>query len=346
MNEIAHKNDLASLIQYFFNEYLPQHRGVSPNTIKSYRDTLKLFLQWLIENGKPTDGRIFSEIRPMDILTFLKHLEEGRRNSIATRNTRLAALKSFFSMCYIIKPETKLTLEVLQLIPMKKTDTPMIDFFEHEDVIKMFAVADRTNRSGAKDYLILNLLYDTGMRASEIANAKLSGFDSKQGTLEIIGKGSKWRKVHLWPRNVELLGDYIENWRSTPKPLYHDFLFINRKRTPLTRFGVRKICLKYLEKAGIKKQLPSAKRSPAHSWRHTAAVNMIRQGKSLLEVCVRLGHKSVDTTQKYLKLDLTIRRERVEELIQFTQRFTPLTLTIKSADLKTTDEMVSFLKSI
>ena len=339
-------NGLAAMVQYFFQEYLPKHRGASPNTRKSYRDTIKLFLAWLVANSKPVDEKLFSSICSRDILDFLKHLEEDRSNTVATRNSRLAALKSFFAMCHILKPETKPALAVLQHIPSKKFDVPLIDFFEHDDVLKIFGTVDRSCESGVMDFLVLNLLYDTGMRASEVASVKLSGYDAIRGTLEIIGKGRKWRKITLWSRTIELLNDYLKNWRRAPKPLYQDVLIINRQRTALTRSGLHKICLKYINRAGIPKHLESAKRSPAHSWRHTAAVNMIRQGKSLLEVCVRLGHSSTETTEKYLHLDLTVQKERVDELVRFTETLMPPRPAIMSGVLKTTDEMVSFLKSI
>jgi integrase/recombinase XerD len=114
------------LIQYFFKEYLPTHRGVSPNTEKSYRDAMKLFLGWLKENGKPTDGSLFTEIKTEDVLDFLKHLEKKRKNCVATRNSRLAALKAFFFVCYLMRPKTKPAMDILQFIPMKKTSSPII----------------------------------------------------------------------------------------------------------------------------------------------------------------------------------------------------------------------------
>jgi integrase/recombinase XerD len=193
---------------------------------------------------------------------------------------------------------------------------------------------------------MLSLLYDTGMRASELANMRLSGYDPIHGSIEIIGKGRKWRRIYVWPRTVELLNEYIKEWRSTPKPLHHDILIVNRERTALTRSGVNKVCLKYLKKALIKKQVPGAKRSPAHSWRHTAAANMICQGRSLLEVSIRLGHASVETTEKYLQLDLTIRKQRLDELVRFIEQFRPPTQTLMPVELRTTEEMVSFLKSV
>jgi integrase/recombinase XerD len=340
------KNEFADLIQYFFEEYLPKHRGVSPHTIKNYRDTIKLFLTWLSATGKSTDTRILSTLHVQDILDFLNDLERKRLNSIATRNNRLAALKSFFFMCYLRKPEAKPALEILQFIPMKKMNRPLIDFFEHEDVLKVLASVNQSHPNGARDFLILNLLYDTGMRASELAGIQLNGFDSSRNTLEILGKGNKWRRIQIWPRTTQLLTEYIQHSRSIPKPLYQDYLIISRERAALTRSGVHKICHKYLEKSGIPRQIHSAKRSAVHSWRHTAAVQMIRQGRSLLEVCVRLGHSSVEVTQKYLNLDLSIKKERLNELVRFTEKFLPQKIASEKNPLKTTEEMLSFLKSL
>ena len=347
-NETAGGNTLAALIQYFFEE-IPDPPRPRTEFVKSYRDTMTLFLKWLAAHDRATDGRLFHEIRTNDILDFLKHLETKRSNSVATRNSRLAAGPEVFLLsCYLMKPETKPALEILQFIPMKKADTPMIDFFEHDDVLKILGTVDRSCEAGMKDYLMLKpSLRHTGMRASELANmpTDLSGYDPIHGSIEIIGKGRKWRRIYVWPRTVELLNEYIKDWRSTPKPPHHDILIVNRERTALTRSGVNKVCLKYLRKACIKKQVPGAKRSPAHSWRHTAAANMICQGRSLLEVSIRLGHASVETTQKYLQLDLTIRKQRLDELVRLS-RVRPSTQTLMSVELKTTEEMVSFLKSV
>ena len=91
-------------------------------------------------------------------------------------------------MCYLMKPETKPILEIIQFIPMKKMNTPLIDYFEHEDVMKILSTVDRSDTAGVRDYLMLNLLYDTGMRASELANLKISGFNQELQTIEILGK--------------------------------------------------------------------------------------------------------------------------------------------------------------
>ncbi len=308
----AFENDLSSLVDYFFRDYLTSHKGVSPNTVQSYRHTFSLFLPWIFK-AKGLKKIDVGAIKPIDLMEFLKYLEIERSNSARTRNARLAGLKSFFSMCYLKCAMDKRAMEAIQFIPMKRYNKPLIDFFDHDDVLKIFSLVDRSKSAGVRDFLVLNLLYDTGMRASELANLRLDGYDGASETLEILGKGNKWRKIRLWPRTCQFLNDYIENWRQVAKPLYKDFLVISHRREALTRFGIHKISSKYLTVAKIKKQMSNTKRSAAHSWRHTAAVNMLRMELSLQEIKVRLGHESLDTTGKYLNLDLSVKRERVEE---------------------------------
>lgn len=339
------ENDLSSLVHYFFREYLPTHKGSSPNTVESYRETFKLFLPWIFQN-KSAKTITVGEIKPADILSFLKFLEEDRSNSARTRNARLAGIKTFFSMCYLKCATDKRALEAIQFIPMKKYNRPLIDFFDHDDVLRILISIDRSRASGVRDYLVLNLLYDTGMRASELANLRLQGFDRASETLEILGKGNKWRKIRIWPRTNQLLIDYLENWRQVAKPLYKDNLIISHRREALTRFGVHKISGKYLKKAQVKKQMANTKRSAAHSWRHTAAVNMLRMGSSIHEIKVRFGHESLDTTGKYLNLDLSIKRERVAEFIRFTEALCPAKVTTENLARRTSAEVLQYLKSL
>ncbi len=338
------ENDLSSLVYYFFRQYLPLHRGVSRNTIESYRETFKQFLPWIFA-AKSSQTVSVSEIKPIEILNFLKFLEEERSNSARTRNARLAGIKSFFSMCYLKSAIDKRYLEAIQFIPMKKTNKPLIDFFDHDDVVRVLSAIDNNRISGVRDYLVLNLLYDTGMRASELAGLRIQDFERGDATLEILGKGNKWRKIRIWPRTNQLLVDYIDNWRPGPKPLYKDRLIISHRREGLTRFGVHKISGKYLEKAQVKKQMANSKRSAAHSWRHTAAVNMLRMGLSLQEIKVRLGHESLDTTGKYLNLDLSIKRERVEALVRFTRELIPAEVPSNTIAWQAPEHVLDFLKS-
>lgn len=335
---------LKSLLHYFFIEYLPHQRGLSKNTISSYKETFKLFMPWIIKATSKKDVSV-DDITIMLLFDFLSYLEKERGNTIQTRNARLAALKTFFKMCYFLHPNNKKVFEAVSFIQSKKAHKPLIDYFGHDDVLQILKTIRRHTSTGDRDYVLLCLLYDTGMRASEIANLKLSNYDSKEGTLELIGKGNKWRKINIWPRTRHLINKHIEKRRITPKHLYRDYLFVNQKGEPLTRSGIYKICRKYLNKAaGIKKPFTNSKRSPVHSWRHTAAVYMVKQGYSLLEIKVRLGHSSTDSTLKYLNLDLTVKRERVKEFIDYISKSVDESLT--PPDWSNDKEVVEYLKSL
>lgn len=163
------------------------------------------------------------------------------------------------------------------------------------------------NGLGFRDYTIINLLYDAGCRASEVCDIKISNFDASDRTLEIIGKGNKWRKVGLWPRTSQILEKYLKKSRVKPLPLHKDYLFINQRGGGMTRSGVYKLCQRHANKPeGLRNPFPSAKIQAVHSWRHSAAINMIRQGRSILEVKTRLGHASYETTNVLLGIILEI----------------------------------------
>lgn len=336
--------DLKFLIHYFFSEYLPAQRGLSKNTIKSYRDTFKIFYVWV---SNETDAKTISiEAISADlILKFLSDLEATRKNDIKTRNSRLAALKSFFSMCYMRRAVDRRHFESINFVPFKKFHRKLIDYFEHDDVLKIFSLINTSRISGARDQVVLNLLYDTGIRATELASLKVKNYDANQQTLEILGKGNRWRKIFIWPRTAKILDEYLRS-RPVPKPAYKDFLITNHKRESLTRSGVHKISSKYLKMANIDKHIPSSKRSAAHSWRHTSAVNMLKMGFSIQEIKVRLGHQQMETTSKYLNLDLTVKRERILELLQFSKTSPPKLDDGNDIKFKSSVEIIKFLEGI
>jgi len=256
---------LKQLLKYFFKDFLINQRGLSVNTIASYKDTFKIFTPWLIDRtNKPSPS--VDDIDIFSILEFLKFLEETRGNSAHTRNVRLAAIKSFFRMCYLLHRETKKTFEGIMFVPFKKTEKPLIHYYEHDDALKIIKSINIKNDLGFRDYAIINLLYDTGLRASEIAGLKIDNFDNEDKTLETIGKGNKWRKIALWPRTCQILEKYLLKYRVTPRPLFKNHLFINQRGSSITRSGVYKICQKHASKPeGLRKPFASAKIQAVHS---------------------------------------------------------------------------------
>lgn len=337
---------LKFLLQYFFKNFLPSHRGLSQNTIASYKEAFKLFTPWLmgkVGNKNPT----IDDVTLFSVLEFLQYLEGERGNGVHSRNARLAAIKCFFRMCYLLHQDTKKTFEAIQFIPFKRAEKPLIDFFEHDDALKILKSINIKCSIGFRNYAIINALYDTGMRASEITNLKIINFDRENNSLEIIGKGNKWRKIDIWPRTSRVLEKYLREFRGSAKPLYKDYLFINQRGSALTRFGVHKLCQKQAALIpDLKKPFISAKRSAVHSWRHSAAINMIHQGRSLLEVKVRLGHASYDTTAKYLALDLSIKQKCMKTFIEFTKRFIDEGDLTFAADWTKKKDVIDYINSL
>lgn len=184
-------------------------------------------------------------------------------------------------------------------------------------MLQVFETIDLNKAEGFRDLSLLNLLYDSGARASEIATLELDACDAQQRTLFILGKGNRYRQLQLWPKTTELLQRYITRYRRRPKPLYRNRLFLNQRGQGLTRHGIHRTCKKYLARALPPKRLKHL--NPAHSFRHSCAVQMLCSGFSVADIRNRLGHEQIQSTMAYLHLDLSRRREIQRTFIQYTQ---------------------------
>jgi len=300
----------------FFNQYLPRIKGVSEHTISTYHSTFSIFLPFAAQYFCIKIESLKVEHLSVNlVIAFLDYLETHRKNIAATRNQRLAALKSFLRMISFLYPEEKEFIEMIMDIPQKNTQKKIIGFLYEDEVFKVFDSVDLKKNEGFRDYTMLNLLYDSGARASEIATINLDYFDSQHKTLAILGKGNRYRLVKLCLKTVQLLKLYIIKYRAIPKSIYRHRLFINQRREEITRYGINRICKKHLSKA-----LPSERvkfLNPVHCFRHSCAVNMLSSGFTIPEIKIHLGHQSIGSTLKYLHLDLFFKQRmggKVNEL--------------------------------
>jgi integrase/recombinase XerD len=310
---------LSSCIFKFFDQYLPQIKGCSPNTIKSYRDTFLLFLPFAARYHRiKPESLKFEHLTTDLILNFLKQLESDRSNTAKTRNQRLAVLKSFARMIRFISPEQQRQTDAILSIPQKRSQRKLIGFLYPQEINKIFNAVKLEKKDGFRNYTLLHLLYDTGARATEIATLQLDYFDYENKTLAVLGKGNRYRQIELLPKTTELVHQYIAGYRSHPTPVFKKTLFINQRGSALTRHGINRICKRCLEQA-----LPSKRLSlmhPVHSFRHSCAVRMISEGKPLSEIKNHLGHASVQSTMVYLQLDLNQKKQIQEDFILFTRQ--------------------------
>ncbi|MBC8177387.1 MAG: tyrosine-type recombinase/integrase [Deltaproteobacteria bacterium] len=298
---------LSPLIHQFFNQYLPHIKGVSHQTVKSYRDAFRLFLPFAASfyTIKVKSLRV-EHISSGLIIAFLENLQNQRKNLVKTRNQRLAALKSFAKMIRFMYPEQQDVANTIRNIPQKRAQKALIGFLYQDEMLQIFQAVDLRRREGFRNYALLHLLYDSGARASEITMLNLEYFDPKKKTLAILGKGNRFRLIKLEPKTCQLLQLYIRKYRNSPRPPYQDRLFINQRGNELTRHGIYRICRKYLEKVLPPKRLNNI--SPVHSFRHSRAVDMLYKGHPITDIKNHLGHDNIQSTTVYLHLDLDRRR--------------------------------------
>ncbi|MCP4272735.1 MAG: tyrosine-type recombinase/integrase [Gammaproteobacteria bacterium] len=305
-------------VHHFFEQYLPRIKGYGPNTIKAYRDAFSLFLPFARDTlGMPINSLQLEQLTPELIVDFLGWLEKERGNGARTRNHRLAAIQSLAKMILYMHPEKRdIAVRILD-IPCKRYHRNIIGFLYQEEILAVLDSVNLSSAQGFRDYTILNLLFDSGARASEVATLDLDFFDPQQKSLAILGKGGRFRMITLWPKTVDLLSRYVEKYRITPHILYRNRLFLNQRGKELTRHGIYRLCRKYLEKVLPEKRLKHL--NPAHSFRHSCAVNMLLAGDSISDIKNRLGHENIKSTMIYLHLDLGHRQRIQKKFITYTQ---------------------------
>lgn len=306
---------ISPCIHQFFDHYLPHIKGMSYQTIQSYRDTFRLFLPFAAQYYAIKVQSLRVEHLTWElIIAFLDELQEQRKNIPKTRNQRLAAIKSFAKMIRLVYPEQRGIANRILDIPQKRARKSLIGFLYYEEILKVFHGVDLKKPEGFRDYTLLHLLFDSGARASEIATLNIDYFNLHQQSLAILGKGDRFRLIPLKNKTTQLLKLYIQKYRVTPKPSYQHRIFISQRAEELTRHGIYRICKKYLHQALPPNRLKTI--NPVHSFRHSRAVDLLYQGKDITEIQNFLGHDNVQSTTIYLHLSLNRKRHIQKQLMK------------------------------
>jgi len=299
---------LAHALRRFFAEYLPEQRAMSVHTLQSYRDSLKLLL--LHVAGKNQDPSLLAveTLTANRIVGFLQHLETARNNKPCTRNVRLTAIHSFFRFVGAQYPQHLDQAQRILAIPFKRTEIREIQHLDRAEIRAVLNVMDRSIPEGRRDYVLVSLLFNTGARVSEIVELKASDLTlTPPPSVLLRGKGKKQRRCPVWPETARLLRRLLEEMGIDAH--CPETVFRNHWGRNLTRFGVRFILAKYVRRAA--QQLPSLrlKRIHPHSIRHSSALFLLRSGVDLSTIAHWLGHADLNTTHKYLSLDLEEKRQ-------------------------------------
>ena len=303
---------LHRLLYSFFHEWLAEQRNASHRTVLAYRDAWRMFLCFVAErHNKKVPTLALDDLNRAEVLAFLQDIEKRRGVSIATRNCRLAALRSFFTFVSGHEPLAALQCaEVLQ-VPFKKAPQRAASYLEPREVAAILARPNRMTAEGQRDHALLSLLYNTGARIQEALDLRPRDLHlNSPAHVRLMGKGRKERISPLWPETAEL----ITALQTRIPRLPDEPLFVNRYGEPLTASGFR-FCLRQYVKAATKQEPTlSSKRVTPHLFRHSTAVRLIAAGVDVTVVQSWLGHADLSTTNRYAQANLETKRSALEQV--------------------------------
>src|ERR1035437_1612197 len=301
-------NDLLPLVQSFFCNYLQRVRGASEHTIRAYRDTLRLFFLFMARRrgGSAADLNL-DDLRADAVLSFLDYVESQRGNSAATRNYRLAVLRSFAR--HLLRNDVTRAEQYGRILslPSKRATLHAATYLEPEEARAVIAAADPLSSSGARNRALLLFLYNTGARVSEALNVHLRELHlDRPRQVRLYGKGRKERLCPLWPETVAALRQIV-NADSGEEPVFR-----NARGGLLTRDGVAYLLDKYVRRASESMPHLRTLRVTPHVMRHSCAVALLQAGVDVSVIRDYLGHASVATTSRYITANLKMKRDVLE----------------------------------
>ena len=289
-HELAEK-DISLINKYKF--YLQFEKGLSENSILAYERDIKQFAQ---EKSKQDLTKITSD----DVIAFINFLySHGASDKTVAR--KRSSLANFYKFLYI---EQLISEPIFERFPSPKISASLPDVLSIEEVDALINAVERTDEYGTRDRAILEFLYSTGARISEMLDVRIGDLYLDEKIIRLFGKGRKERYVPISQTALTYCENYIENAR--PKLLKYkqnNILFLNRFGNKLSRMGCWKIIDKYAQQAGIKSHV-----SP-HTLRHSFATHLLQGGANLRIVQTLLGHSSISTTQVYTNIDRNYLKE-------------------------------------
>ncbi len=308
-------NELGKCLVRFFGNYLPIMRGLSQHSVRSYRDAIVLFLRFVADHtGRRIEDLDLEDLNAEYVRDFLAFLEKKRHNGIATRNARLAALHTLARFLVADYPNHLAELQHVLGIPFKRgARRAPIEYFEPMEVKALLDQIDCATDLGRRDYALFALMFNTGARVQEILDLRPCDVRTEPPhQVRLMGKGGKVRLCPIWPHTATLLEELAR--RSLHADGNEAPLFLNRHGTQLTRFGVRYLLHKYVDKATRIVDTLAEKRLHPHSLRHTTAIALLKAGVDFATISQWLGHASLNTTMVYARADLDLKREALAQV--------------------------------
>ena len=336
--------DFPTVVERYFRKYLVGEIGASKHTIRSYRDSFILLLQFFQEVvGIPTEKVSLSMIDSNLICNFLDWLEASKNSSVSTRNSRCAAMKSFFSYVLYLDPFHMAQWNGICSIKMKKGPKGTMNFLTVDGIKCILEQVDILESKGIRNLTMLSLLYNTGARVQELVDLKVRDLRlDKPYSVELYGKGRKKRIVPIDDSMQKLLQRYMKEYGINTNEQKESPLFFNSRHVNITTAAVSYIIKKYADKA--REQHPKLiplKLSP-HCFRHSKAMHLQQAGCPLVYIRDLLGHVSIATTEVYARADTEQKRKALENAYEKVGLTNPTDIPSWEKDPK----LKEFLKSL
>ncbi len=317
MSKIADET-LFKLIHDFLLIYLPTQRNSSPNTIRAYKTSLEMLLDFIKEYNQTSLSKVtFRMLDRKAVSAFLTYLEAEKRCCISTRNHRLKCIKAFLKYAAMVEPSAVIYQAELSKIPLKKEiASPSVEYMSENAVSILLKEPDTSQKLGIRNQFFMILAYDTGARVQELVDLRLRDIRlGKTPTAILSGKGGKVRSVPLMKATVQHLSRYLSVFHHQENMLSDRPLFYTIRQgevQPLSCDGIRKWMKQYGLSAKEKcNEIPD--NVHPHLFRHSRAMHLYQNGMDLTLVSQWLGHANLETTLIYAHADTEQKRMAIEK---------------------------------
>jgi site-specific recombinase XerD len=300
---------IAPTVEAFFNERLLTQKNASPHTVASYRDCWRLLLAYVHDTtGKAPSKLHFDDLDAPTIGAFLNHLETDRGTSVASRNVRLAAIRSLFGFAALRHPEHAALIGRVLAIPAKRGERALVCFLTPAEVDALVASPDRSRWTGRRDHALLVVAIQTGLRVSELTGLRRRDLHLGTGAhVECRGKGRKHRSTPLTRQSVAVLRVFLAERPGGPD----DPVFPGPSGAALGRDAIRRLVDRHAATAAQDCPSLATKTTTPHVLRHSCAMRMLEAGLDITTIALWLGHEDTRTTQMYLHAYLALKERAI-----------------------------------
>jgi integrase/recombinase XerD len=328
---------VAPTLQAFFLTRLGRELDASPHTIDSYRHAFRIILTYAkTQTGTDPAELDLADLDAALVSGFLDHLESDRDNSVASRNTRLAAIHSFFRFASYRHPEHAQIIRQVLAIPQKKSQTTPRSFLTEAEMDAVISAPDLGTWSGRRDHALLVVALRTGLRLSELTGLRCQDVDLRTPAhIKCLGKGRKRRDTPIDKPTVKIL----RSWLAERRGQADDALFPSRRHGQLSPDAVQRLIAKHVATAQATCPALARKQISTHNLRHSLAMDLLHHGLDAAVVALWLGHEKLESVNAYIHADPTLKQRALD-------RLTPLNPTAKTGRYKPSDDLLAFLESL